>query len=96
MDTIFGNLLTALTTVMGWLGAVLDALLSADGSLNALWPLAMVGIAFGIIRMGFGYIKSFTWGFCPLPPDAVGRPPPGANHPRRYYGTQILRTTRMW
>lgn len=63
MTTIFGELGTAMTTVMGWLGSVLSALLDAEGALHDLWPLAMVGIAFGIIRMGFGYIKSFTWGF---------------------------------
>lgn len=60
---IFSTLGTAMTTVLGWIGDVLDALLSTDGALNALWPLAMVGIAFGVVRMGIGYIKSFTWGF---------------------------------
>lgn len=63
MTTIFGSLTSALTTVMGWIGSVLSALLSSDGALADLWPLAMVGIAFGVIRMGIGYIKSFTWGF---------------------------------
>lgn len=63
MDTIFGTLTSSMTTVLGWLGAVLDALLKSDGALSALWPLAMVGIAFGVIKMGIGYIKSFTWGF---------------------------------
>ena len=63
MDTIFGTLTSTLTTVLSWLGAILDALLTADGALSGLWPLAMVGIAFGVVRMGIGYIKSFTWGF---------------------------------
>lgn len=61
--TIFENLTSTLTTVLSWIGAVLDALLKTDGALSALWPLAMVGIAFGLVRMGIGYIKSFTWGF---------------------------------
>lgn len=60
---IFSTLGTAMTTVLGWIGDVLDALLATEGALHALWPLAMVGIAFGVVRMGIGYIKSFTWGF---------------------------------
>lgn len=63
MDTIFGSLTTALTTVLGWFGSVLAALLTADGALADLWPLAMVGIAMGLIYKGIGMIKSFTWGF---------------------------------
>lgn len=63
MATIFGDLTTTLTTILGWLKAVLDALLTADGALSALWPLAMVGIAFGLVAKGIGMIKSFTWGF---------------------------------
>lgn len=60
---IFSSLGTAMTTVLGWLGDVLTALLATDGDLAALWPLAMIGIAFGVVQMGIGYIKSFTWGF---------------------------------
>ncbi len=61
--TIFSELGSALTTVMGWIGSVLSALLTADGALADLWPLAMVGIAFGLVYKGIGMIKSFTWGF---------------------------------
>lgn len=60
---IFATLGTAMTTVLGWIGDVLSALLAEGGDLAPLWPLAMVGIAFGVVRMGIGYIKSFTWGF---------------------------------
>ena len=63
MATIFGGLSDALTTTMGWLGSVLSALLGAEGALSDLWPLAMVGIAFGLVYKGIGLIKSFTWGF---------------------------------
>lgn len=63
METIFSSLTSTLGTVLSWIGEVLEALLSADGALHSLWPLAMVGIAFGLVRMGIGYIKSFTWGF---------------------------------
>lgn len=63
METVFGTLTSTLTTVLSWIGAILDALLKSDGALSSLWPLAMVGICFGVVRMGIGYIKSFTWGF---------------------------------
>lgn len=63
MTTIFGELTTAMGMVLGWLGDAVTALVSADGELHALWPLAMVGLGFAIVRIGFGYIKSFTWGF---------------------------------
>lgn len=63
VTTIFADLSTALTSVMGWIGEVLSALLGADGALADLWPLAMVGIAFGLVSKGIGMIKDFTWGF---------------------------------
>lgn len=60
---IFSSLGAALTTVIGWLGSVISALLGTEGALGDLWPLAMVGIAFGLVFKGIGMIKSFTWGF---------------------------------
>lgn len=63
VNTIFASLGEALTLVMGWIGNVLAALVTTDGALAALWPLAMVGIAFGLVYKGIGMIRSFTWGF---------------------------------
>lgn len=63
MNTIFASLGDALTLVMSWIGDVLSALVTTDGALSALWPLAMVGIAFGLVYKGIGMIRSFTWGF---------------------------------
>lgn len=61
--TIFGSLSDALGLVMGWIGEVLTALVTSNGALNSLWPLAMIGIAFGLVYKGIGMIRSFTWGF---------------------------------
>lgn len=61
--TIFTSLGEALTMVMGWIGDVLSALVTADGALSALWPLAMVGIAFALVAKGISMIKEFAWGF---------------------------------
>lgn len=63
VSTIFGSLGDALTLVMSWIGDVLSALVTSEGALNALWPLAMIGIAFGLVYKGIGMIRSFTWGF---------------------------------
>lgn len=63
VSTIFSSLGDALTMVMGWIGEVLSALVTSNGALSALWPLAMVGIAFGLVYKGIGMIRSFTWGF---------------------------------
>ena len=60
---IFATLGTAMTNSLGWIGSVVGALLATDGALKDLWPLAMIGISFGVIRMGIGYIKDFAWGF---------------------------------
>lgn len=60
---IFSSLGNALTTVIGWLGSVISALLGAEGALADLWPLAMVGVAFGLLFKGISMIKSFAWGF---------------------------------
>lgn len=61
--TIFTSLGDALTMVMGWIGDVLSALVTTDGALSALWPLAMVGIAFALVAKGISMIKDFAWGF---------------------------------
>lgn len=61
--TIFSSLGEALTMVMDWIGDVLSALVTADGALSALWPLAMVGIAFALVAKGISMIKDFAWGF---------------------------------
>ena len=53
---------TGLTTVLGWIGAVLDALLGADGQLAELWPLAAIGISISAIFLTVKVFKGFSWG----------------------------------
>lgn len=60
---LYGSVGDALTEYLSWLGAVLSALLGADGALNALWPLAAMGIAAGLIFIVIKLVKSFAWGF---------------------------------
>lgn len=53
---------TALSTVIGWVGSVVEALISTDGQLSALLPLMAVGIAISALMLGVKAIKSFAWG----------------------------------
>lgn len=53
---------TGLTTVIGWIGTVVDALTSTDGELAALLPLLAIGIAVTALMLGIKAIRSFIWG----------------------------------
>lgn len=53
---------TALTTVIGWVGTVVEALITEGGQLSALLPLMAVGIAISALMLGVKAIKSFAWG----------------------------------
>lgn len=52
----------ALTTVIGWIGSVVNALVGEGGQLNALLPLMAVGISISALMLGIKAIKSFAWG----------------------------------
>ena len=53
---------SGITTVIGWVGTVIDALLTTEGQLAELLPLFAVGIAISAILLGCRIIKSFIWG----------------------------------
>lgn len=53
---------TALTTVIGWVGTVVTALVGEAGQLNDLLPLLAVGVAISALMLGIKAIKSFIWG----------------------------------
>lgn len=53
---------TALTTVIGWVGTVVTALVSESGQLADLLPLLAVGVAISALMLGIKAIKSFIWG----------------------------------
>lgn len=53
---------SALTTVIGWVGAVVTALVGTDGQLKDLLPLLAVGVAVSALMLGVKAIKSFIWG----------------------------------
>lgn len=53
---------TALTTVIGWVGTVVTALVGDAGELNELLPMLAIGISISALMLGIRAIKSFIWG----------------------------------
>lgn len=60
--TMMGAVGNAITSVLGWIGTVISALLDSSGDLNALLPLFAVSCAISAILLGVKMIKSFIWG----------------------------------
>lgn len=53
---------SGITTVISWIGAVLDALLTTDGVLAPLLPLLAVGVAISAIFLAIKVIRGIIWG----------------------------------
>lgn len=53
---------SGLTTVIAWVGSVVDALVATDGALAALLPLLAIGVAVSALMLGIKAIRSFIWG----------------------------------
>ena len=53
---------SGITTVIGWVGTVITALLGESGALSELLPLFAIGVAISAILLGVKIIKSFIWG----------------------------------
>lgn len=53
---------SAITDVLGWIGAVITSLTSTTGELYALLPLFAIGVAISAIMLGTKIIRSFVWG----------------------------------
>lgn len=53
---------SGITTVIGWVGTVISALLGESGELTELRPLFAIGISISAILLGVKIIKSFVWG----------------------------------
>lgn len=62
MTELLTNIGTTLTSVVGWFGTMVTALVTADGDLNGLFPLLALGIAISICFAGVKIVRSFAWG----------------------------------
>lgn len=53
---------SALTTVIDWIGTVVESLIGEAGALAELLPLFAIGIAISAFLLGIKAIKSLVWG----------------------------------
>lgn len=53
---------SGITTVISWIGSVVDAITATDGALAELLPLFAVGISVSAILFGIKIIRGIIWG----------------------------------
>lgn len=53
---------SGITSVIGWVKSVVDALVTETGALKELLPLFAIGIAISAILLGVKIVKSLIWG----------------------------------
>lgn len=49
-------------TAIGWIGSVVDSLVTTDGALSSLLPLFAIGIAISGIMLGIKVVRGIVWG----------------------------------
>lgn len=53
---------SGITTVIGWIGTVLDAIVGETGQLSELGPLFAIGISISAIMLGIRVVRGIIWG----------------------------------
>ena len=51
-----------ITTVIGWVSTVVNAIIGAEGQLSTLAPLFAIGISISAVLLGVKIVKSMVWG----------------------------------
>lgn len=59
---MLASITSGVTTVIGWIGSVVTALVGEAGALKDLLPLFCIGIACSAVFLGVKAIKSLVWG----------------------------------
>lgn len=59
---MIASITSGVTSVIGWIGSVVDALVGESGALAPLLPLFCVGIAISAVLLGVRMIRSLVWG----------------------------------
>lgn len=62
VNVMMAAVTSAMSTVLDWVGTVIDALLTTEGALAELLPLFAVGIAISAVMLGIKVIRGFIWG----------------------------------
>lgn len=58
---MLASVTTGITTVIGWVGTVVDSLLTS-GELAQLLPLLAIGVSISALMLGIKVIRSMIWG----------------------------------
>lgn len=53
---------SGITTVIGWIGTVVTAIVGTEGQLAELGPLFAIGIAISAIMLGIKIVRGIVWG----------------------------------
>lgn len=54
---------TGVTTAIGYVGDVLEAIVGTSGELSGILPVLGLSIGMGVIGFGIAKLKSVIWGF---------------------------------
>lgn len=53
---------TGITTVIGWVGTVVDAMVTTEGELASLLPLFAIGVSISAVMLGKKIVRGLIWG----------------------------------
>lgn len=59
---MLASVTSGITTVIGWIGTVLNAIVGSDGALSELAPLFAIGISISAIMLGIKVVRGIVWG----------------------------------
>lgn len=59
---MLSHVTSGITTVIGWIGTVLDAIVGGSGELSELGPLFAIGISISAIMLGIKVVRGIIWG----------------------------------
>lgn len=62
VNSMLTHVTSGITTVIGWIGTVVDAIIGTDGQLAELGPLFAIGISISAILLGVKMVRSIVWG----------------------------------
>lgn len=60
-NTMLQFVTDGITTVIGWVGTVVDAIIGTDGELATLAPLFAIGISISAIMLGVKLVRKMVW-----------------------------------
>lgn len=59
---MLSSVTSGISTVIGWVGTVIDSMFGASGELSELAPLLAIGISISAIMLGLKIIRGVVWG----------------------------------